>query len=368
MSHRTSKCGMSINKQGAVTSKVSQSGKSVLHGGNIMSCGSVWTCPHCASRICSARKLELDQVLSWAREEGHSMYHVTYTLSHTKYDRLARTLEDLKRVRAKLFSGRWTTDFKNNHNYIGSVRVLEVTYSELNGWHPHFHEIIIFKNDFQLEGKEESKFSKPVDLLKDILFERYKNQADKIGISRLPTKKYGIKVTEANENGAFYFTKWGLSIEMTGRVLKSAKGGSLNPFEILNSNDEAMLKLGREYIKEMEGQRAIVLSNGLKIMAGIFAVDDRQLLINEEQSIEDWDCFTPHRIWQHIKMNKQLSMYEQLILFHKMNNKSFPPNWALDTARKMVIQGAISKFEDLEPVEIVKEFDDTYFVEGHLPF
>ena len=295
--YRTSKCGMSIKKDGAVFSKASQSGNSVLHGGNIMSCGSIWTCPHCASRICSARKDELDSVLSWARSEGYSMYHVTYTLPHTKYDKLDRTLGDLKFLRSKIFSGRWAKDFKNDHNFVGSVRVLEITNSLTNGWHPHFHEIIIFKNDFQIERKEVSTSSKPHDILKDVLWSRYIKYASRMGLQRNPSFKHGLKVTEANQNGAFYFTKWGLSTEMTGRVKKSAREGSLTPFEILNSNDPEMIKLGHEYIKSMEGQRAIVMSNGLKIMAGIDSFDDKDLLEREEEQVEEWDVHTPHEIW-----------------------------------------------------------------------
>ena len=134
-----------------------------------MSCGSVWTCPHCASRICNKRKAELDKVLSWAREQGHSMYHVTYTLPE----------------------------------------------------------------------------------------------------------------------------------------------GSLNPFEILNSSDPEMIKLGREYIKDMEGQRAIVMSQGLKIMSVVDHMDDMDLLKSEVENVEEWDVYTPHSVWQHIKLNKQLALYEE---------------------------------------------------------
>lgn len=358
--HRTSKCGMSINKEGSVTSKISPTGKSVLHGGNIMSCGSVWTCPHCASRICNKRKAELDKVLSWAREQGHSMYHVTYTLPHTKYDRLALTLNHLQQVRAKLFSGRWSNQFKNKHGFVGSVRVLETTYSITldNGWHPHFHEIIIFRKPFELQGNEVSSSDKPTDILKDVLFKRYKRISDKMGLARLPSYEHGMKVTEANENGAFYFTKWGLSTEMTGRVYKSGKKGSLNPFEILNSSDPEMIKLGREYIKDMEGQRAIVMSQGLKIMSVVDHMDDMDLLKSEVENVEEWDVHTPHSVWQHIKLNKQLALYEQLILLHKSSNEPFYPEWALHTLLEMEQQGIVTPFDNLEPPQRAEKFKE----------
>ena len=366
-SHRTSKCGSSINKSGSVSSKVSQSGKSVLHGGSIMSCGSVWTCPHCAARICSTRRTELDKVLSWSRDQGHSMYHVTYTLPHTKRDRLALTLNHLQVIRSKLFAGRWAKDFKNDHGFVGSVRVLEVTYSEKNGWHPHYHEIIIFKKPFELKRTETSSSENPTDILKDVLFERYKRQADRIGMSRLPSREHGMKVTEANENGAFYFTKWGLSTEMTGRVAKSGKKGSLNPFEILNSRDSEMRKLGIEYIKDMQGQKAIVLSPGLKIMSDIMEFGDTELIEIEEDEVKEWDVYTSHDIWEHIKMNKMLSMYEQLILLHKSSGEPFHEDWANDTLLNMEAQGVVSPFDELDKAERVRIFNKGMEQFGRIP-
>ena len=112
-----------------------------------------------------------------------------------------------------------------------------------------------------------------------------------------------------------------------------------------------MIKFGREYIKSIEGQRAIVMSNGLKIMAGIDSFDDKDLLEREEEQVEEWDVHTPHEIWQHIKINEQLSFYEQLILLWKADGKPFYDEWALHTLLDMEIQGIVSPFDGLEPRE-----------------
>jgi hypothetical protein len=227
-----------------------------------------------------------------------------------------------------------------------------------NGWHPHFHEIIIFRKPFELQGSELSTSEKPTDILKDVLFKRYKRIAKRIGLSRLPSYEHGMRVTEANENGAFYFTKWGLSTEMTGRVAKSGNKGSLNPFEILNSSDPKMIKLGRDYIEDMEGQRAIVMSHGLKIMSVVDHMNDLDLLKSEVESVKEWDVHTPHNVWQHIKLNKVLDLYEQLILLHKSDKKPFHENWALHTLLEMEQQGLVTPFDDLEPLQIAEKFKE----------
>ena len=192
--HRSAKCGMVIKKGTPNSQKIT--------------CGCIFSCPYCASRIFSARKDELDQVLSWARSEGYSMYHITYTLPHTKYDKLDRTLGDLKNLRSKMFSGRWSQYFKNNHDLVGSVRVLDVSYSLSNGWSPKIHEIITFKTPFETKGREVSCSEAPHEALKDVLWSTYKKRANTIGLSKPLHQEHHLVVTEADGNGSFYFNKW----------------------------------------------------------------------------------------------------------------------------------------------------------------
>lgn len=56
---------------------------------NVQSCGSVWACPVCAAKIAASRTRDLEQVLNWAREQGHTIALVTMTVRHDRSQPLA---------------------------------------------------------------------------------------------------------------------------------------------------------------------------------------------------------------------------------------------------------------------------------------
>ena len=108
----------------------------------LQTCGSVWTCSICAGRITSERRAVMNQAIAAWKGKGGAAYLLTYTMSHQRSDDLAAVVKDLRTMRSKLTSHRQYKDAMTYAFAGGAVRALEVTHGELNGWHPHTHDIV----------------------------------------------------------------------------------------------------------------------------------------------------------------------------------------------------------------------------------
>lgn len=108
----------------------------------LQTCGSVWHCPVCASRISETRRGELNKLLAWARSKGLRPVMVTLTARHGIRDKLPKQLDAMKRAKQRLRQRREWRRIKGR--IAGTVTATEVTYGG-HGWHTHFHEIILVK-------------------------------------------------------------------------------------------------------------------------------------------------------------------------------------------------------------------------------
>lgn len=113
----------------------------------VQTCGSVWTCPICASKIATERRNEMRKAMAAHHDAGGSVYFATYTFQHTAEEGgagcLAGQLTKLRELMSKkLTNSRLYKDWMKEAGSIGAIRAMEVTYGELNGWHPHIHQLI----------------------------------------------------------------------------------------------------------------------------------------------------------------------------------------------------------------------------------
>ena len=112
-------------------------------------CGNVWGCPVCAARISQKRRGEMNDLLAWGREKSLIPVMLTLTARHGRGDRLADLLQGMKKRRRRGFvSGKeW-----RRLPVVGTVTATEVTHGTRNGWHPHFHEIVLIKASNEAEA------------------------------------------------------------------------------------------------------------------------------------------------------------------------------------------------------------------------
>jgi hypothetical protein len=110
----------------------------------LLTCGSVWLCSVCNAKVMARRSLELGLILSAAAAQGRWLGLMTFTLRHHAGDGLTPLWDDLTgSVWREMTRGRpWSTD-KARFGVEGYIRATEVTWGEVNGWHPHLHVPVI---------------------------------------------------------------------------------------------------------------------------------------------------------------------------------------------------------------------------------
>lgn len=235
-----------------------------VHYQGLQTCGSVWACPCCGARISETRRGEMNQALSWAREQGYRVSMVTLTARHGRGDDLRELLERMKDAKQRWARHRAYRQIKPA--MVGSVTATEVTGGGAHGWHPHFHVILIMDGDHDLSGLRAAWLAS-------------------LRGAGLDGAGAAFQVQGADAAGT-YVTKWGAAEELALKDGKKGRAGSTPAQLLAASCDEDDRKAGRlwsEYAQVFHGRRQLVWSRGLKALVGIGEVDDQEAATDETQ-------------------------------------------------------------------------------------
>lgn len=236
------------------------------HYKNLMVCGRLWQCPICSAKISERRRADLSVALD--RTDLRAVM-VTFTLSHTRSDKLKTVLNVLTKSYTQTKEGRPWETFKRKANIVGSVRALEVTHGA-NGWHPHLHVL------YFIRGKINA------DELKSFFWERWHHALMRNKGTAM--FEHGIDVRLAREDVAEYVAKfgheplkasqrWGVEHELTKSPAKLSRGDAgRSPLQLLADyagGDKQAGAIWIEYARTFKGQRQLVWSKGLRAMLGL---------------------------------------------------------------------------------------------------
>jgi hypothetical protein len=139
----------------------------------------------------------------------------------------------------------------------GSIRALEVTHGHSNGWHVHFHVLLICAVP---AGSEMC-----LDEMKGEIFQQWRSACLTAGLEA-PSEKYGVDLAHG-ESAADYVAKWGVDHEMTKGHIKKGVDGNLSPFDFLDKvidGDERYKALFQEFDKAFKGRKQLLWSRGLR--------------------------------------------------------------------------------------------------------
>lgn len=254
------------------------------HFGGLMVCGSVWTCPPCAAKVSERRKNEVVQATDLHKSQGGGLYMITWTTSHKRSDDLQDWLSRFSDARARMRRQRGYRELLATLGYVGSVRALEVTYGDANGWHPHEHGLWLLAKPLT---------TRQLTWMRSKLFELWRDACRAAGLP-LPNRKAGVNVVLA-ESAAEYIAKfgreprWGVGSEMAKQHTKNGRAASMTPFDLLRryhegSDDGSHKRFGALFVvfaKAFFGKRQIVWSDGLKEMFGIVQKSDEDIAAEE---------------------------------------------------------------------------------------
>lgn len=272
-----------------------------LHYGNLMRCGSVWLCPVCGAKISEVRRLELQKAKDNWLANGGFIYMLTLTTPHYSFTDLGGLLAGQAHALKLFWGGKEGEKLKKDLGLAGSVRAFEITYSDKNGFHPHYHILLFSKVDLS-NDKIYKKFG-------GRLARRWQNSCVGAGLPK-PSLENGCQlqdgskaveyITKFGEDGNFVEEKqwvdekghWNTSHEMTKSHLKTGKATSLTPFDFLrlyNDNPQKYGDLFRIYASAVRGKAQLYWSRGLKKLLGVADKTDEHIADNGAVSELDGD-------------------------------------------------------------------------------
>lgn len=300
--------------------------------GNLITCGSVWSCPVCSGKITEGRRVDMQKAQTAWLLDGGSCLLMTLTYPHENDLPLAESLEKFSKALDKFKNSRtykrvfgtsvasinqraqYIAQGKTDGNglpyeqlknikegafqRLGSVRSLEVTHG-VNGWHPHVHEVLFMQDDSILQSIAlESLSSAWVQALLD------SGLGSQSEINNM--LQYGFDM-RGGDYVSDYINKfgreplqvngWSMSHEVTKantkvgkNALVSGQSEHFTPFQLLawaTSGDEKACALFVEFSQCFEGKRQNYWTNGLKDWFGINDKADDELAIDEPPQVEE---------------------------------------------------------------------------------
>lgn len=330
-------CRRSARNEGAgVTLTVSADGQQVGRKG-LNRCASVWACPVCEAVIRGQRATDADTAITEHVRRGGMVLFVTLTVRHwSNHD-----LEDLIRVQVRevwkgLLQGRkWARtnagNLRNRLGVVGTIRVLEVTVGQINGWHPHLHVAVLLggRQDPKPKRGSGEKWDPTVrsyfrPAAEDITaFEEEWKAAWIAGVTAAnaafrPSKRDGVDfkrvytVKDAQAIGK-YISKvqgtdtksaWSVGAELARGDVKQARGGNMKAMDILfrlaalrggqvadelpgwGSIDQ-LTALWAEYELTTKGGQNMTWSEGVKRAYGIGTDEDQDAADRQAVDAED---------------------------------------------------------------------------------
>jgi hypothetical protein len=239
------------------------------HVSQVHRCGSAWACPVCAPVIRERRAQEVNQGLSTHLERGGGALFLTLTVQHHRPDRLADRLEAVAESLRSVLKGSGWERRRDRLGYVGSIKAVEVTWGEANGWHPHSHTALLFERP--LEDAE------VLDLHAWIWGRWSKVCADR-GLGQVhPVHGVDLRPITDGDGIGGYVTKiadgWTAGHELTRGDRKSS-----SPLQLLRdfvqTGDTSSRDLWLEYEAATFGRNALRWSAGLRLL--LLGEDDDQ--------------------------------------------------------------------------------------------
>lgn len=208
-------------------------------------CNRVWECPVCSARISATRVDELNDAIGAAGRLGLHPIMVTLTLRHNAGDDLGELLRALLGAVRDFKSGRGWGELRDEYDWRGDVRALEVTYGE-NGWHPHCHFLVF--TGVELNQQTASGLRRWIAerwagvLARNDATASYEHGVD-VQTGDQYVSEYLAKFGRAPEHG------WGLADELARSPSKRGHRDGLTPWQLLEMygrkpDDELFAEVG----------------------------------------------------------------------------------------------------------------------------
>jgi len=158
--------------------------------------------------------------------------------------------------------GRAAQELRKRFNILGTISVREVTWSKVNGWHPHCHELVFCSSEIDINE---------YDTVAREQWQRcVKHEA-------LTINEHGFSICRTHGSVADYVAKfgreplhtpWGAATEITkGHLKRGHSEEHLTPFAMLwliSQGHDELKPVFKEYAQWFKGKHQLVWSAGLR--------------------------------------------------------------------------------------------------------
>jgi len=244
----------------------------------VQTCGSVWTCPVCASRIAAQRGKEIGHAIDYMVDDGYIPLMLTNTAWHSKEMPLAWLKNKFKQAHRYFVQSRRWRELKELFGIKHSIKAVEVLYGFENGWHPHQHAIVFAHAD-AIKNASHEQLESWVSDCQDLWMKSLK----RYGLTGI--KEIALDVKMSGDVKKDYLAKLGLQPdqtanldhELSGGMNKEGKGRTVwSMLYSARTGNERFEELYIEYAKAMSGDNWITWSHGLKDLCGIAEIADEE--------------------------------------------------------------------------------------------
>lgn len=259
----------------------------------LASCGSVWACPVCASKILARRGLEIGVALTSAMALGYKLGFLTLTMRHDRGQSLGELWAAGQEGWSRATTGRSWDLAKKRCGVIGWVRVWEVTHGS-NGWHVHVHVVLVLNGGSTPDTLDEVASG---------MFQRWSHGLQASGMQSPLVRGQEWHLVDgerAGEDLAGYLAgvaKSGadsMGMELTHSMPGRSRNGlkTRPPFELLadlvETGEKRALRLWHEWEKVSHGKRQVGWSKGLRDLLRVgVEVRDEEIAAEELGSAQD---------------------------------------------------------------------------------
>lgn len=300
----------------------------------LASCGRVWLCPVCNAKVMARRALEIGVAVAWAESQSYVMLWGSLTVRHNARSNLADLL-DIQRnawrslVREKFWAkGSATATVPHTHSdscavecdrkqqpvllpvdgRVGYIRAAELTTGR-NGWHPHFHPLIIWRGD----ASDASRFAERtvagwIDGVEASGGEARENGAQQLEVLRpgRSFKELGAYVTKQTYDAAAVALELVWSQGKTKPTRATSRRAKTEAHWGLLAGIAAGVVDDVDTWHQLEdaipGHRMITWSRGLREFAGVGAEStDEDIAAEELGSRRDAVCFVTPEGWNQLR-------------------------------------------------------------------
>lgn len=268
--HRTTACG---SKPCAKLVTVQKMGDRKAGYTGIYTCGSIWCCPVCASKISAKRSGEVAELVKAHAKAGQASFMATLTVRHGLGDNCEALRKTISKAWHNLMRSGSMRLIRDRYNIVGYVRALEITHGK-HGWHPHLH-VLFLAQDMSVESQTACG---------DAIFKRWQHGLKKLEIEAC-RKGYDFQRATNPDAAAEYVAKWGAGTEIAKGSEKLGKAGR-SPWQLLddyNSGDEWAGKLYGEYAAAFKGARHLTYAQKIRELYGLRQeAEDEQLALDDD--------------------------------------------------------------------------------------